>query len=94
MTRLFLQLFTPVFIVTNLFLFNINYVLDPLIKMLIGSEAAYDAKEIVQVLNYSMESMNSVRDEDRRKRVKELQEQFLFDLELMDIRNIHTYHLT
>jgi signal transduction histidine kinase len=89
MTRLFLQLFTPVFIVTTLFLFNINYVIEPLVKIVLGSQAAYEAKEIIQVLNYSMESMNSVRDEDRKKKVKELQDQFLFDLELLDIRNIH-----
>lgn len=89
MTRLFIQLFTPVFIVTILFLFNINLLLDPLFEPVLGNLTAYEAKEIVHMLDASMENVNSDSPLDRSRRLQQLQDQFLFDLDLLDIKNIN-----
>jgi len=88
MTRLFFQLFTPVFIVTSLYLVNINFVLEPLFALVVN-QPEYEAKEIIQVLDESLNDVESVKRKDRDRKLKELQEQFLFDLDLIDIEKIH-----
>jgi len=86
MIRLFFQLFAPVFIVTTLFIFNANFVFDPVYTFLLRNQADYyELHEIVRILN---DSMDSVKSEDRKERLKKLQNQFHFDIDLLDIQNI------
>jgi signal transduction histidine kinase len=89
MIRLFLHLFTPVFIVTTLFLLNVNFVFEPLIDFLLGQKGAwYEVEGIFYILDESMKNAGSAEPEIRKNKLKQLQDQFLFDLDLLDIKNI------
>ena len=89
MTRLFLQLFAPVFILTSIFLFNISYVLDPLFSSFLENQGREAFKPIVLMLDDALKNEGNHKGEDRKDKLRKLQEQFLFGLELLDIRNIH-----
>lgn len=89
MIRLFLTLFTPVFIVTTLFLLNANFVFDPLIDFLLRQKGAwYEVEGIFYMLDDIMEKDGNAEPENRNKKLNQLQDQFLFDLDLLDIKNI------
>jgi len=89
MIRLFLHLFTPVFIVTTLFLLNANFVLEPVIEVLLRQKGEwYEVEGIFYMLDESMENVGSAEPEIRKRKLKQLQDQFLFDLDLLDIQNI------
>jgi signal transduction histidine kinase len=89
MTRLFLQLFAPVFIVTTLFIVNANFVFEPIFNLLLGNRSNYGLQEIICFLDDGIDGMSSVKKVDRKEKVKQLQNQFQFDIGLLDIQDVH-----
>jgi len=89
MTRLFLQLFAPVFIVTSLFLFNINNLLNPLFSAFLEDQGLGAFKPIVLILDDTLAKMGGSKGEDKNRQLQQLQELFLFDIELLDFHNVH-----
>ncbi len=88
MIRLFFQLFAPVFIVTTLFIFNLNFFLTPLFSFALRNQTAYELKGIIHMLDEGMANIGSTQPVDRERKLKQVQAQFLFDLDLLDIQNI------
>ncbi|WP_457575359.1 ATP-binding protein [Desulfomarina sp.] len=88
MTRLFLQLFAPVFIVTSVFLFNISYILDPLFSSFLEDHGWEDFRPIFLMLDDSLKTSAGGEAEDKNGTLKQLKKQFLFDVELLDVRTV------
>jgi signal transduction histidine kinase len=89
MIRLFLQLFTPVFIITILFIFNLNYVLEPLINAITSDNIGSEFETIALILDDSLKDTKSNRWEDQSRKLKQLQKQFLFDIDLLDLNTVN-----